>query len=204
MSFFSPISTLYLLFKISERFLKSVFTVNTGLPVEHTFGLCNIRLTNFWIVFRQFFVNNLTAAPGKLYDLLREFKNSNFLGITNVDRLCFVRLRESIDPIHKIIHVCERSSLRPITKYCNRISLESLTHKGRKCTPVAEAHSGSVSIKYPNNPCFKIVVSVIPHRHSFSKSLGLIVYAAKTNRIYIAPVIFFLRMNLRITVHLAC
>ena len=44
---------------------------------------------------------------------------------------------------------------------------------------------------------------MVCHRHGFGEALGFIVHAAFAHRVDVAPVVFGLRVNLRIAVHFA-
>ena len=70
--------------------------------------------------------------------------------------------------------------------------------------PSLTPHPGPIGVEDADDLRVEAVVAVIRHRHRFREALCLVVYAARADRVDVAPVGFLLRMLQRIAVDLGC
>src|SRR5580704_2728798 len=57
---------------------------------------------------------------------------------------------------------------------------------------IVEAHSWAVRIEDAHDMSVHIVIAVVGHGHRFRKTFCFVVYASRTNGIYVAPILFVL------------
>ena len=67
---------------------------------------------------------------------------------------------------------------------------------------LVQAHPRAVGIEDADDLGVELVIAVVGRRHRLGESLGLVVHAAWSHRIHVAPVGFLLRMLQRIAVDL--
>src|SRR4029453_10374667 len=92
--------------------------------------------------------------------------------------------------LKKIREKNERAGLRAVVKNGEVLPAQSLPDERRDDTAIAYAHSRAVSVKDPHNFRVDPVEAVISHGHCLGETLGLIVNAARPDRVDVAPVIF--------------
>ena len=97
----------------------------------------------------------------------------------------------------------ERSCLGAISEHRQWLLGQCLTDEIRQRSAVVEAHPWAISIEDPDDPGVDSVASMVGQRHRLGKSLRLIVDPSDANRIHIAPIRFWLRVNQRIAINLA-
>ena len=69
--------------------------------------------------------------------------------------------------------------------------------------PSSRAHARAVGVEDAHDADVEAVVAVVGHRHRLGEPLGLVVDAARTDRVDVAPVGLGLRVDLRVAVDLA-
>ena len=79
---------------------------------------------------------------------------------------------------------------------------ERLADEGRHHAAIAQPHARAIGIEDADDLRVDAVIAMVGHRHRLREALGLVVNAARPDRIYVAPVIFLLRMDERIAVTL--
>src|SRR5580704_7718823 len=68
---------------------------------------------------------------------------------------------------------------------------------------IVEAHSWAVRIEDAHDMSVHIVIAVVGHGHRFRKTFCFVVYASRTNGIYVAPILFVLRRDFWVAITLA-
>ena len=80
------------------------------------------------------------------------------------------------------------------------VPAERLPDERRHDAAVAQPHPRAVGVEDADDLRVHAVIAVVGHRHRFGETLRLIVNAARSDRVHVAPVIFLLRMDERIAV----
>ena len=80
---------------------------------------------------------------------------------------------------------------------------ERLAQEGRDRAAVMRAHPRAVRVEDPHDRRVHALLAVVGHRQRLRVALGLVVDAARADRVDVAPVAPRLRMLLRVAVHLA-
>ncbi|OQA17906.1 MAG: hypothetical protein BWY63_02219 [Chloroflexi bacterium ADurb.Bin360] len=81
-----------------------------------------------------------------------------------------------------------------------RLTAQSLIDEVRHNAPIIKAHTWTIRVEDTHDARVHIVIAVICHRKGLSKTLTFIIDPTRTDRIYITPVIFRLRMHQWITI----
>src|SRR5208337_2407616 len=81
-------------------------------------------------------------------------------------------------------------------------TLQCLHNEVRDHAAVIRVQAGTIGIEDPHQMCIDTSRTVIGHYQRFGKTLGLVVYGPRTDRVYIAPVALRLRMFERLAVAL--
>src|ERR1700732_1929532 len=82
----------------------------------------------------------------------------------------------------------------------NLFAVKRLNDEIRNYAPVILEHTRSVSIKDPSDASVDLVLPVIIHHQGFGDSLALVVTGTNPDGIHVAPILFRLRMHLRVAV----
>ena len=82
----------------------------------------------------------------------------------------------------------------------DRLAAEGLLHEVGQHAAVVEPHSRAVGVEDAHDPGLDAVIAVIGHRDGLGEPLGLVVAAAGTDRVDVAPVVFALGVDLGIAV----
>ena len=99
--------------------------------------------------------------------------------------------------------VTERARLRPVAEDRDRPVLQRLAQERRDRAAVVRAHPRPVGVEDPHDRGVHALLAVVGHRQRLRVALGLVVDAARPDRVHVAPVGLRLRMDLRIAVDLA-
>ena len=83
-----------------------------------------------------------------------------------------------------------------------RLAAERLLQEGGHHAAVAQAHARAVGVEDPHDAHLHAVVPVVGHGHRLGEALGLVVDAARPDRVDVAPVALGLRVDQRIAVDL--
>src|SRR5207244_1051332 len=83
----------------------------------------------------------------------------------------------------------------------NVFSLKCLNNEITDNSAVIDSHPGTVGIEDSDNPNIYGMLPIVIHHQTFGDSLPLVIATTDTDRVDVPPIIFSLRMNLRIAVH---
>src|SRR5690606_21408183 len=130
----------------------------------------------------------------ELQYFLSKFADRNLIRVADVNRQVIITHEQPEYAIYQVIYITEATGLTAIAEHCEILSPQSLTNERRQNTAVIQAHSGAVGIENSHDTGFERVIIVVSHSDGFHKSFCLVVAAARSNRIHIAPIRFSLRM----------
>ena len=172
------------------------------LPTEYPAGLADVGLSNLGIVDGQRFVHDLGSRSGQLDDPVRELENGHLGGVPDVDRVLLLGPQKPDDALDEILDVTEASRLATVAVHGERLVLQRLAHEIRHHASVPHTHPRAVGVEDPHDAGLHAVAPRVSHRHRLEEPLRLVVHSARTDRIDVAPVVFALRMDERVAVHL--
>ncbi len=109
----------------------------------------------------------------------------------------------STSPRISVVHVAEGARLRAVAEHRQRLARERLLEKRDRRTPVVAPHARAVRVEDAGDPRVHALLGVVGHRQRLRIALGLVVHAARADRVHVAPVALRLRMHLRVAVDLA-
>src|SRR6185295_20356757 len=204
---------------ISDCVYESLFKVDSRLPTQDPSGAADIGLAYAGIIDRQWFVFNHTSARCQLDHFMSQLDDREFTRVADVCRQMDIDVavwgftlglrRASVgshqqphDSVDQVAHVGEGPRLSAVSIDTKRLPFQRLNDKVRHDAAIIWTHSGAVRIEYPHEPRIQPMIPVISHRHRLAESLGFVVYTTRPHRIYVTPVFFGLRVNLRITIDL--
>ncbi len=98
--------------------------------------------------------------------------------------------------------VVNRYSSRPIQRLAIERSCERLAQEGRDRAAVVRAHARAVGVEDADDRGVDALLAVVGHRQRLGVALGLVVDAARADRVDVAPVGLRLRVDLRVAVDL--
>ena len=96
----------------------------------------------------------------------------------------------------------ERARLGAVAEHGDRAVLERLAHEGRDRAAVVRAHARAVGVEDADDRRVHALLAVVGHRERLGVALGLVVDAARADRVDVAPVALGLRVDLRVAVDL--
>src|SRR5437879_4568944 len=163
------------------------------LPSEQPRGLANIRATLFGIVLGKRFEDDRHLGSQEPADAFGEFQNRNFLRIADIYGLVLLGIHQPVDAFDEVRHITEAACLPPVAIDGDGLARKRLVYEIGQGAAVIEPHARSVSIEDPDDVSIYAVESMIGHDHGFRKSLGFIVDAARTDRVHVPPIAFWLR-----------
>ena len=114
----------------------------------------------------------------------------------------FIREQQTIDPVNQVIHIAKRTRLGPIAEDGQGFAAQGLLDHVGDDAPVIQAHTRAIGIENADDMRIHFVGVVVCHRHGFSKTLGLIVHRAQSDRVNVAPIAFRLGMFERVAINL--
>ena len=132
----------------------------------------------------------------------RDLLDRHLARVADVHRIVHVRQHQPDDAVDEIGDVGEAARLRAVAEHGDVLVAERLRHERRDGAAVVQAHPRTVGVEDPHDLRVQPVVAVVGHRHRFGEALGLVVDAARADRVHVAPVGLLLRMLERIAVHL--
>ena len=147
-------------------------------------------------------MDDLRARPGDLDDGLRELEQRELVRIADVHRLVIAGLGEADDAVDQVADEAERTGLGPVAEDGDRPVLQRLAHEGRDGAAVVRAHPGAVGVEDADDRGVHALLAVVGHRERLGVALGLVVDAARADRVDVAPVALGLRVDLRVAVDL--
>ena len=98
--------------------------------------------------------------------------------------------------------VAERARLGAVAEHGDRPVLQRLAQERRDRAAVVRAHPRAVGVEDPHDRGVDALLAVVGHRQRLGVALGLVVDAARADRVHVAPVGLRLRVHLRIAVDL--
>ena len=114
-----------------------------------------------------------------------------------------VGLGQGDDAADQVVDVTEAAGLRAVAEDGQRPVLERLAQEGRDRAPVVGAHARAVGVEDAHDRGVDALLAVVGHRHRLGVALGLVVDAARADRVDVAPVVLGLRVDLGVAVDLA-
>src|SRR6266568_7104183 len=100
---------------------------------------------------------------------------------------------ESRNALDQIVYIAETSGLAAVPVNRQRLSAQRLHDKVRDDAAVLRPHGRPIGVKDAHDPGVYPVVAMVRHGHRFGKALGLVVHAAGTDWIHVAPIVLRLR-----------
>ena len=91
-------------------------------------------------------------------------------------------------PSIEVRDVAERARLRAVAEDGHRLARERLADQRGHDAAVARAHPLAVGVEDPDDARVDAVGAVVGHRHRLGEALGLVVDAARADRVDVAPV----------------
>ena len=111
-------------------------------------------------------------------------------------------LGEADDAVDQVGHVTEGARLGAVAEHGDRPVLERLAEEGRDRAAVVRAHARAVGVEDADDRGVDALLAVVGHRERLGVALGLVVDAARADRVDVAPVALRLRVDLRVAVDL--
>ena len=109
-------------------------------------------------------------------------------------------MQQLVEPGDQIVDILKAARLLPLAVDRQRLAFERLHDEIGHYPAVADAHARPVGVKNAHDPRVETVKPMIRHGHRFGKSFGLVVNAARSDGIDVAPVLFTLRPHQRIAI----
>ena len=106
-------------------------------------------------------------------------------------------------PRIRSVDVAERAGLGAVAEHRDRPVLEGLAQEGRDRPAVVGPHPRAVGVEDPDDRRVDALLAVVGHRQRLGVALGLVVDAARADRVDVAPVALGLRVHLGVAVDLA-
>src|SRR5438309_2326725 len=170
------------------------------LPSEQARGLADIGATLLGIVLRKRLENDGHVGSEEGANAFGEFQNRDFLRIADIYGFVLLGIHQPVDAFDEVRHITEAACLPPVPIDGDGLAPKRLVYEIGQGAPVMETHARSISIKDADDTRIHAVEAVISHDHGFRKSLGFIVDAARTDRVYVPPIAFRLWTDLRIAI----
>ena len=111
-------------------------------------------------------------------------------------------LGEPDDAVDQVGDVAERARLGAVAEHGDRPVLQRLAQERRDRAAVVRAHARAVGVEDAHDRRVDALLAVVGHRQRLGVALGLVVDAARADRVHVAPVGLGLRMDLRVAVDL--
>ena len=145
---------------------------------------------------------DLRTRAGDLEHQFGQLPDSELVGISDIHRIGMIAHEEPVDAVDQIRDIAERTGLLSLAVDGERLTLQRLDDEVRHHPAVAGAHAWTVGIEDPDDAGIDPMVAVIRHRDRLGEALGLVVDAARPDRVDVTPVALRLRMHLRIAIDL--
>ena len=183
---------------------ESLAQPHLGLPPEQLPGPRDVRLAHLRVVLGKRLEDHLRARLGELDHELGHLEQAHLVRVPDVHRVVHVGgLVEGHQAADQVLHVTEAAGLGPVSEDRHRLAVERLAQEGRHGAPVVGAHPRAVGVEDPCDAGVHALLAQVGHRERLGVALGLVVHAARADRVHVAPVGLRLRVHERIAVHLA-
>src|SRR4051794_2615465 len=186
-----------------DRALEAVAQLDGRRPPEQVASPRDVGPALLGVVGRQRLVDDLRARAGHVDHGLGEFEQRELVGVPDVHRIVLTGLGQGDDPADEIVDVAERPRLAAVAEHGDRTVGQRLAQERRDRAAVVRAHPRPIRVEDPDDRRVHALLAVVGHRQRLGVALGLVVDAARADRIDVAPVALGLRMDLRVAVHLA-
>src|SRR3989338_2431055 len=185
--------------RLAQPFLKR----NAGLPAEQRVSFADIGSALSGIIHGEWVEFQTTGGSLQVRQhLLRNLQDGALIRIAEIHGIVEVAVHQPENPLDEIADVTEAARLTAVAIDGQWLVPQCLPDKVGTPPPVTEPHPLAVRVEDANNPGIQPMLAMIGHRERFGESFGFIVHAARPDRVDMAPVMFRLRMDLRIAVDL--
>jgi hypothetical protein len=140
------------------------------------------------IVDRQRLVHDLRARARHLDDRARQLQQRELVWVAEVHRLVVAGLGEPDDPVDQVRDVAERARLRTVPEHGQRAVLQRLAQERGHRAAVVRAHPRAVGVEDAGDAGVHALLAVIGHAERLGVALGLVVDAARPDRVHVAPI----------------
>ena len=127
----------------------------------------------------------------------------NSSGLPMLTGWCSPDSASAMMPADQVVDVAERPRLAAVAEDRDRPVGQRLAQEGRDRAAVVRAHPRAVRVEDPHDRRVDALLAVVGHRQRLGVALGLVVDAARADRVDVAPVVLGLRVDLRVAVDLA-
>src|SRR5260221_2752444 len=186
-----------------DRPAQAVVELDRRLPAEQIAGAADVGLALLRVVDRQLLVDDLRARLGHLDHGLGQLQQRELVRIADVDRHVHVGLGEGDDSPDQVVDVTEAARLAAVPEDGQRPVLQRLAQEGRDRAAVVRAHARAVGVEDADDRGVDALLAVVGHGQRLGVALRLVVDAARADRVDVAPVVLFLRVDLGVAVDLA-
>src|SRR5690349_9986882 len=201
--------------KILDRGFQPLFQGDSRLPSQQAAGAGNVWTAHLGVVGRQGMETYRARTPCHFGNDSSDGNDFLFPRIAEINRImnspvfCWCACHSGISAsqqeahqaVDKITDVAETPCLASVAVNGQFLPLQGLNDKIGNDPAIAGTHPGAVGVKYSCDPSVQAVAPVVGHRQGLRSSLGLVIHAPGTDRIYMAPVAFGLRAHFRVAVH---
>jgi hypothetical protein len=131
-----------------------------------------------------------------------EVEDAPLVGAADVHRAGVVREQQPQQAVDLVLDVDHRSRLQPVAGNRQVVTAQGLADEGRDGAPVVGAHPRPVGVEDAGDGGVDAVRRPVGDGQGLGEPLGLVVDAAGTDRVHVAPVRLGLRVHLGVAVHL--
>ena len=179
-----------------DRLAQAVFERYLRLPAQQLLGPGDVGLADLGVVDGERLKDDLRARAGHLDHLLRQLQQRHLVRVADVDRQVRVGLHQRDQPLDQVVDVTEAARLAAVAEDRHRLVLQRLAQEGRDRPPVVRPHPRAVGVEDPHDARVDPLLAVVGHRQRLGVALGLVVDAARADRVDVAPVALGLRVDL--------
>ena len=148
-------------------------------------------------------MSNAGPTSDLAYYQLSELQHGELAGVAQVHRPDKLRLvHEADEPLDQVVDVAERTRLHSFSVDGKILASQGLDHEIRNHSPIVCQHPRAVSVENPYHPDIDAVFPMVVKKQSFRAAFAFVIARAQPDRIYVPPITFRLRMDLRIPVNL--
>src|SRR5438093_11221919 len=174
-------------------------------PSQPVLRRANVRPSARGVVLWQGQIDDIWRRAHERPEGVDQLQDADFLRVAQVEDLSAkpVTGRKPVDPIYEVGDEAEAAGLPPIAVYRQR-------HPGRRTgdelqddTTVAPAHARTVRVEDPGDAHIQTARALVRHGQSLGEALGLVVHAARSDRVDVPPIRLGLWVDMRIAVDLA-
>ena len=172
-------------------------------PVELTQRNGDVRAAALGIIDRERMHLDGGVALAQVADDLCKLVHADLVRVAKVHGQRVVRPEQSQQPFDEVVDVTEAACLASVAIHRHRGARECLRHELRHSAAVIVTHARAKRIEDARNPDLHTAGVHVCHRERLGDPLRLVVDAARSDGIDVAPVRLRLRVHERIAVDLA-